>query len=84
MAASDETAPGSSSGSVMRTKTVWLGASQRTSAPRLSATARSGTIVRPWITWVGTFERTVRDLIPRLKTANAQGIVEYPLNKIVM
>jgi ATP phosphoribosyltransferase len=29
-------------------------------------------------------ERTVRDLIPRLKLANAQGIVEYPLNKIVL
>jgi len=29
-------------------------------------------------------ERTVRDLIPRLKQANAQGIVEYPLNKIVL
>ena len=29
-------------------------------------------------------ERTVRDLIPRLKAARAQGIVEYPLNKIVM
>ena len=29
-------------------------------------------------------ERTVRDLIPRLKAASAQGIVEYPLNKIVM
>jgi ATP phosphoribosyltransferase len=29
-------------------------------------------------------ERTVRDLIPRLKTAHAQGIVEYPLNKIVL
>ena len=29
-------------------------------------------------------ERTVRDLIPRLKAAGAQGIVEYPLNKIVM
>src|SRR6185369_2721912 len=28
-------------------------------------------------------ERTVRDLIPRLKTARAEGIVEYPLNKIV-
>ena len=28
-------------------------------------------------------ERTVRDLIPRLKAAGAQGIVEYPLNKIV-
>jgi ATP phosphoribosyltransferase len=29
-------------------------------------------------------EHTVRDLIPRLKTAGAQGIVEYPLNKIVL
>jgi len=29
-------------------------------------------------------ERTVRDLIPRLKSARAQGIVEYPLNKIVL
>jgi len=26
----------------------------------------------------------VRDLIPRLKAANAHGIVEYPLNKIVV
>ena len=29
-------------------------------------------------------EKTVRDLIPRLKAARAQGIVEYPLNKIVI
>jgi ATP phosphoribosyltransferase len=29
-------------------------------------------------------EKTVRDLIPRLKKASAQGIVEYPLNKIVL
>jgi len=29
-------------------------------------------------------ERTVRDLIPLLKAARAQGIVEYPLNKIVV
>ncbi len=28
-------------------------------------------------------ERTVRDVIPRLKAAGATGIVEYPLNKIV-
>jgi ATP phosphoribosyltransferase len=28
-------------------------------------------------------ERTVRDLIPKLKAAGGQGIVEYPLNKIV-
>jgi ATP phosphoribosyltransferase len=29
-------------------------------------------------------ERTVRELIPKLKAAKAQGIVEYPLNKIVI
>jgi ATP phosphoribosyltransferase len=29
-------------------------------------------------------EKTVRDLIPRLKAAGGQGIVEYPLNKIVL
>jgi ATP phosphoribosyltransferase len=29
-------------------------------------------------------ERTVRDLIPKLKSAGGQGIVEYPLNKIVV
>jgi ATP phosphoribosyltransferase len=29
-------------------------------------------------------ESTVRHVIPRLKKAGAQGIVEYPLNKIVM
>jgi len=29
-------------------------------------------------------ERTVRDLIPRLKAAGGEGIVEYPLNKIVL
>src|SRR4029079_1808313 len=29
-------------------------------------------------------DSTVRDLIPKLKAARAQGIVEYPLNKIVL
>ncbi|HLW78400.1 MAG TPA: ATP phosphoribosyltransferase [Terriglobia bacterium] len=29
-------------------------------------------------------EKTVREIIPRLKAAKAQGIVEYPLNKIVL
>ncbi len=29
-------------------------------------------------------ELTVRNIIPRLREAGAQGIVEYPLNKIVM
>ncbi len=40
---------------------------------------------REWVA-VNTIieERTVRDLIPRLKAARAEGIVEYPLNKIVL
>ena len=29
-------------------------------------------------------EKTVRELIPRLKEAGAQGIIEYPLNKIIL
>ena len=29
-------------------------------------------------------EAIVRQIIPRLKAAHAQGIVEYPLNKIVL
>jgi ATP phosphoribosyltransferase len=29
-------------------------------------------------------EHTIRELIPKLKSASAQGIVEYPLNKIVL
>ena len=29
-------------------------------------------------------ERAARDLIPKIKAANGQGIVEYPLNKIVL
>ncbi len=28
-------------------------------------------------------EKTVRDLIPKLKAAGAEGIVEYPLNKVI-
>ena len=28
-------------------------------------------------------EKVVRDILPRLKRAGAQGLVEYPLNKIV-
>lgn len=29
-------------------------------------------------------EKTVREIIPKLKSAGAQGIVEYPLNKIIL
>lgn len=48
--------------------------------PTISALASEG-----WVA-VNTIleERTVRDLIPRLKAARAEGIVEYPLNKIVL
>jgi ATP phosphoribosyltransferase len=39
-------------------------------------------------TWVAVNtileERTVRDLIPKIKAAGGEGIVEYPLNKIVL
>ncbi|MCD5397719.1 ATP phosphoribosyltransferase, partial [candidate division NPL-UPA2 bacterium] len=28
-------------------------------------------------------EKTVRDIIPALKKAGAQGIIEYPLNKVI-
>ena len=40
---------------------------------------------RDWVA-VNTIidERIARDLIPKLKAANGQGIVEYPLNKIVL
>jgi ATP phosphoribosyltransferase len=30
-----------------------------------------------------TDEQVVRDLIPKLKRAGAEGIIEYPLNKVV-
>ena len=29
-------------------------------------------------------EKVVRDIIPKLKNAGAQGIIEYPLNKVVL
>ena len=28
-------------------------------------------------------EKVVRELIPKLKNAGAQGIIEYPLNKVI-
>ena len=28
-------------------------------------------------------EKTVKDIIPKLKKAGAQGLVEYPLNKVI-
>ena len=53
--------------------------------PALQRPTISGLSDDAWVA-VNTIieERTVRDLIPRLKAARAQGIVEYPLNKIVL
>jgi ATP phosphoribosyltransferase len=53
--------------------------------PALQRPTISGLSDDEWVA-VNTIieERTVRDLIPRLKAARAEGIVEYPLNKIVL
>jgi ATP phosphoribosyltransferase len=53
--------------------------------PALQRPTISGLSDDEWVA-VNTIieERTVRDLIPRLKASGAQGIVEYPLNKIVL
>jgi ATP phosphoribosyltransferase len=53
--------------------------------PALQRPTVSGLSDDEWVA-VNTIieERTARDLIPRLKSARAQGIVEYPLNKIVL
>jgi ATP phosphoribosyltransferase len=53
--------------------------------PALQRPTISGLSDEEWVA-VNTIieERTVRDLIPRLKAAGGQGIVEYPLNKIVL
>jgi len=53
--------------------------------PALQRPTISGLSDEDWVA-VNTVieEKTVRDLIPRLKGAKAQGIVEYPLNKIVL
>ncbi|MCK5219846.1 ATP phosphoribosyltransferase, partial [bacterium] len=29
-------------------------------------------------------EKIIRDIIPKLKEAGAEGIIEYPLNKVVL
>jgi ATP phosphoribosyltransferase len=53
--------------------------------PALQRPTISSLSDREWVA-VNTIieERTVRDLIPKLKAAGGQGIVEYPLNKIVV
>jgi ATP phosphoribosyltransferase len=53
--------------------------------PALKRPTISGLSDSDWVA-VNTVieEKTVREIIPRLKAAKAQGIVEYPLNKIVV
>ncbi|HKR29737.1 MAG TPA: ATP phosphoribosyltransferase [Terriglobales bacterium] len=53
--------------------------------PALNSPTVSELSNREWVA-VNTIleESVVRDVLPRLKEANASGIVEYPLNKIVM
>jgi len=53
--------------------------------PALNAPTVSSLSQSDWVA-VNTIleERMVRDVIPKLKAAKATGIVEYPLNKIVM
>jgi ATP phosphoribosyltransferase len=53
--------------------------------PALNSPTVSELSDREWVA-VNTIleESLVRDVLPRLKEANASGIVEYPLNKIVM
>jgi ATP phosphoribosyltransferase len=47
--------------------------------PTISALARSG-----WVAVETVMEeKTVRSIIPRLKELGAEGIIEYPLNKVV-
>ena len=55
-------------------------------APALQRPTVSSLSDKEWVA-VNTIleEKTVRDLIPRLKLAGGQGIVgQYPLNKIVV
>ena len=53
--------------------------------PALNSPTISELSDREWVA-VNTIleESVVRDVLPKLKEANASGIVEYPLNKIVM
>ena len=53
--------------------------------PALNSPTVSELSDRDWVA-VNTIleESVVRDVLPKLKDANASGIVEYPLNKIVM
>ena len=52
--------------------------------PALHTPTISNQIDQDWVAIeVITDERTVRDIIPKLKQAGAEGIIEYPLNKVI-
>ena len=52
--------------------------------PSLHTPTISNQIDPEWVALeIITDRRTVRDLIPRLKRAGAEGIIEYPLNKVI-
>ena len=53
--------------------------------PALNAPTVSGLSDSEWVAVNTIVEETVvRDVVPKLKAANATGIVEYPLNKVVV
>ncbi|MBI5373898.1 MAG: ATP phosphoribosyltransferase [Candidatus Schekmanbacteria bacterium] len=52
--------------------------------PSLHAPTISGLLDDPWVAIeVIIDEKIVRDIVPKLKSAGATGIVEYPLNKVI-
>jgi len=52
--------------------------------PALKRPTISGLADEAWVAVETVLpERTVRDLIPQLKRAGAEGLVEYPLNKVI-
>ena len=52
--------------------------------PALNTPTVSNLTDKDWVALeIVTDEKIVRDLIPRLKRAGAEGIIEYPLNKVV-
>lgn len=54
------------------------------SLPALNTPTLSNLTDPDWVALeIITDEQVVRDLIPRLKRAGAEGIIEYPLNKVV-
>ncbi len=54
------------------------------SLPALNTPTVSNLTNPDWVALeIITDEKIVRDLIPKLKRAGAEGIIEYPLNKVV-